>query len=401
MKFAAAEFHVLKCDVGARGCGRCAGCHIAAHERSSVGGGNMWSHGAAAEMEPMAIASGGAGPQVDAEAAVREHARKHRGLRRQLDEMTGARCCCVPAGRYETCALDVCCSPVLCCSLFFVLSCVMLILFIVVAIKQPDAIVAMAAARPSATERLAREAALVDDAVNWCSLPIRMLATPPSCGRVVMIGLNGTGANYLRPRLEAATRVTTATTGCSPTRRAYVAPGDCTGLSFAANDLAVLFADWDDVVATPHYDATHAVFVLRNPLAAAVEAFLEDHVDDDFRGQAWPLYAMAYADAFVDAVQDSNKPLGDGVARIVVDHSEFPNAHDTVGRVIDFLRPVFRTNFPTGNERMVRCIDAAGLYDKPVATTVSAAFQSERLYKDFCARVKHVWQADKWGKECE
>ncbi len=362
-------------------------------------------------------------------------------LQLRSSEIEAARCGIFRRRGNKRCAVS-CFSTRCCCFCWFAVSMFLLFVFGRFAYSavnaRTGAVTAVLVATPSVDDVRRREHALNDTSVNWCALETTMLGVPPACGRLVIVSLNGTGGNWLRARLEMATHVTTALPACmhglqfkdmhSPLFR-----GDCTGMAYSANHLAVMFSDWDAAVAFPHYNPTHAVFVLRNPLDASVEAF-HDAVScgdvafpgakhaiharsadcggvvsaRDFRTPQWSAFALAYADAFVDAVRDTRKPEAAGLKSMVVDYSEFVDSHRVVRRCVEFAREIFTTNF-AATERMLRCIDEASLTQStsaraaahtPIPTSV--AYEDEDLLKRVCAVVGgDVWNREKWGAGCD
>ena len=300
------------------------------------------------------------------------------------------------------------------------------------------ALAAILIAQPTMGDALRREAALLDAGQNWCDLPIKMLVVPPSCGRLVMVALNGTGGEDLRYRLELATRITTSIPQCfhglqfksklDPSRPIF--RGDCTGMAYSANHFLVSYSDWDRAVATPHYEPTKAVFLLRNPLEAAVAAFAElvacgdpaageqPHsirarsadcqgtvLPQDYHTGIWRNFAMDYTDAFLDSINDTRKALvalGPANVRVIYYEDVVQNRPTAELReLLEFARPIFGSNLPDA-KRMMRCADAAA--DAPAALPPGvgwhSAFADEELMGRFCERLRSVWSEEKWGSQC-
>jgi len=323
---------------------------------------------------------------------------------------------------------QLCCSWRCGCCLFFLLFLSLAAVIVGAGVSvinaHTGAVAAILFAQPTIADAFARETALGDEKQNWCALPVKMLFVPPSTGRLVLIALNGTGGNELRRRLELATRVTTSVPQCfhglhfKQTKPIF--NGECTGLSFSANHLVVKFWDWDAATAVPHYDATRAIFLLRNPLDAAVAAYAEllecdelglepSHAirarsadcdgkarPEHFQTPQWRSFALTFADWIIDAVNDTAKAARALGAEnvMLLDYSDL--GESALARTIEFARPIFGSNFAE-TRRMTRCADRAAELDPELPTR--AAFEDESLRKEFCSTVSRVWISKKWG-EC-
>ncbi len=264
-----------------------------------------------------------------------------------------------------------------------------------------------------------------EEGCNLCAQPLILKMQPAVATRVAIVGIQGSGATWVRALSEAGSRIMAGSDDCfimlqwgKPWNlRDAPFKSECAGPFFYSHHSSIRFNHAREWERHPYYSPTHFIFVTRNPFESIISAF---HYDkrcggiatlmcatlsaplSDFKGPAWPAYVDMRLAEWIEfhALADSTT-----APKIIVDYADMQtNTETTMVRVFDFLKTsehVQDAGVLASTPRMSACaaVDTHNTMTKrPQIIKPQDVFTPE-LRQKVCDLTRNVWDAARWGTE--
>ncbi len=198
-----------------------------------------------------------------------------------------------------------------------------------------------------------------DEGCNLCEQPLILKMQPATETRVAIVGIQGSGATWVRGLVQAGTRIMAGSEDCFMMHqwgkpwslRDAPFKSECAGPFFFSHHSMIRFNHVREWTRHAYYMPTHFVFVTRNPFESIISAFhyyrrcggattimcstLSAPITD-FQGPEWVNYIDEHLSEwleFRDLVKATSEP------KVIIDYADMQsNTESSMVRVFDFLR---------------------------------------------------------------